>query len=88
MSFWTERLLVFPQLFSNCFVSRALRLLQCGVFQNMESLKLWIALAPKQLEELNKGNEVFPDGYSGRFRSAFGTCGSCGSCPILYGLDA
>ena len=37
------------------------------VFQNMESLKLWIALAPKQLEELNKGNEVFPDGYSGRF---------------------
>ena len=27
----------------------------------MESLKLWIALTPKQLEELNKGNEVFPD---------------------------
>ena len=33
----------------------------------MESLKLWIALTPKQLEELNKGNEVFPDEYSGRF---------------------
>ena len=33
----------------------------------MESLKLWIALEPKQLEELNKGNEVFPDGYSSRF---------------------
>ena len=28
---------------------------------NMESLKLLIALTPKQLEELNKGNEVFPD---------------------------
>ena len=25
----------------------------------MESLKLWIALEPNQLEELNKGNEVF-----------------------------
>ena len=36
-------------------------------FQDMESLKLWIALAPQQLEELNKGNEVFPDAYSGRF---------------------
>ena len=24
-------------------------------------------LTPKQLEELNKGNEVFPDEYSGRF---------------------
>ena len=33
----------------------------------MESIKLWIALTPKQLEELNKGNEVFPDEYSGRF---------------------
>ena len=33
----------------------------------MESLKLWIALAPKQLEALNQGKEVFPDEYSGRF---------------------
>ena len=41
------------------------------VFQNMESLELWIALAPKQLEELNKGNEVFPDEYFGRFGLRF-----------------
>ena len=33
----------------------------------MESLKLWIALSPKQLEALNQGKEVFPDEYSGRF---------------------
>ena len=39
----------------------------CVCVSNMESLKLWIALTPKQLEELNKGNEVFPDEYSGRF---------------------
>ena len=43
-----------------------MRLLQF-VFQTMESLKLWIALTPEQLEELNKGNEGFPDEYSGRF---------------------
>ena len=45
----------------DCFVSRALRPWQCVCVSNMESLKLWIALTPKQLEELNKGNEVFPD---------------------------
>ena len=39
----------------------------CVCVSNMESLKLWIALTPEQLEELNKGNEVFPDEYSGRF---------------------
>ena len=38
----------------------------------MESIKLWIALTPKQLEELNKGNEVFPDEYSGRFGQRLG----------------
>ena len=32
----------------------------------MESLKLWIALSPMQLEALNQGKEVFPDEYSGR----------------------
>ena len=54
----------------------------------MESLKLWIALTPKQLEELNKGNEVFPDEYSGRFGLRLGPKEGCGSCPVLYGLDA
>ena len=53
----------------------------------MESIKLWIALTPKQLEELNKGNEVFPDEYSGRFGLRLGPIGGCGSCPVLYGLD-
>ena len=33
----------------------------------MESLELWIALSPKQLEELNKGKEAVPDEYSDRF---------------------
>ena len=33
----------------------------------MESLELWIALSPKQLEEVNKGKEAVPDGYSDRF---------------------
>ena len=33
----------------------------------MESLKLWIALTPKHLEESNTGKEVHPDEFSGRF---------------------
>ena len=65
--FWSDSLLMFPQPFSSCFVSRAFETAALCVFSNMESLKLWIALEPKQLEELNKGNEVFPDAYSGRF---------------------
>ena len=33
----------------------------------METLKLWIALNPEQLEALNQNKEVLPDKYSGRF---------------------
>ena len=33
----------------------------------MDTLKLWIALNPEQLEALNQGKDVFPDEYSGRF---------------------
>ena len=58
---------MFPQAVCDCFVSRVLRPWLCVRVSSMESIKLWIALTPKQLEELNKGNEVFPDEYSGRF---------------------
>ena len=51
----------------DCFVSRALRPWLCVRVSTMESLKLWIALTPKQLEELNTGKEVHPDEFSGRF---------------------
>ena len=78
---------MFPQLFVTVFVSRVLRPWLCVCASNMESLKLWIALTPKQLEELNKGNEVFPDEYSGRFGLRLGPKEGCGSCPVLYGLD-
>ena len=33
----------------------------------MESIRLWIALAPSQLADLNAGREVCPDEFSGRF---------------------
>ena len=35
--------------------------------QQQESLMLWIALAPKQYEDLNEGKEEIPDEYSKRF---------------------
>eukprot|EP00435_Cladocopium_sp_Y103_P062544 s582_g24.t1 len=34
---------------------------------SMESLRLWLALTPKQVEDFNKGQEVQPDEYSNRF---------------------
>lgn len=33
----------------------------------METLRLWLALIPKQFEDLNNGKEVQPDEYSKRF---------------------
>ena len=33
----------------------------------MDSLKLWVALSPEQLVDLNQGKDVHPDAYSGRF---------------------
>ena len=33
----------------------------------MESIRLWIALAPNQLADLNAGREAWPDEFSGRF---------------------
>ena len=33
----------------------------------MESIRLWLALTPKQFEDLNNGKEVQPDEYSKRF---------------------
>ena len=55
----------------------------------MESLKLWIALEPNQLEELNKGNEsFFPDEYSGRFSLRLGPVEAVSRAQLLYGLDA
>ena len=33
----------------------------------MDSLKLWVALSPEQLADLNQGKDVHPDAYSGRF---------------------
>ena len=33
----------------------------------MESIRLWLALTPKQFEDLNNGKEVQPDKYSKRF---------------------
>ena len=55
----------FLQLFGRCDV---LRLLEASRIPfAMESLKLWIALSPGQLAELDKGNEVLPDEFSGRF---------------------
>ena len=34
----------------------------------MESIRLWLALTPKQFEDLNNGKEIQPDEYSKRFR--------------------
>ena len=33
----------------------------------MESIRLWLALTPKQFEDLNNGKEIQPDEYSKRF---------------------
>ena len=33
----------------------------------MDSLRLWLALTPKQFEDLNSGKEIQPDEYSKRF---------------------
>ena len=33
----------------------------------MESIRLWLALTPKQFEDLNIGKEIQPDEYSKRF---------------------
>ena len=54
----------------------------------MESLKLWIALTPKQLEELNTGKEVHPDEFSGRFGLRLGPEEAVDCAKKFYGLDA
>ena len=51
----------------------------------MESLKLWIALSPGQLAELNKGNEVLPDEFSGRF--GLRTCPAAAVDRAQYFMD-
>ena len=33
----------------------------------MDSIRLWLALTPKQFEDLNNGKEIQPDEYSRRF---------------------
>ena len=33
----------------------------------MDSIRLWLALTPKQFEDLNNGKEIQPDEYSKRF---------------------
>ena len=33
----------------------------------MESIRLWLALTPKQFDDLNNGKEIQPDEYSKRF---------------------
>ena len=56
----------------------------CNPFA-MESLKLWIALSPGQLVELNKGNEVLPDEFSGRF--GLRTCPAAAVDRAQYFMD-
>ena len=51
----------------------------------MESLKVWIALSPGQLVELNKGNEVLPDEFSGRF--GLRTCPAAAVDRAQYFMD-
>ena len=51
----------------------------------MESLKLWIALSPGQLAELNKGNGVLPDEFSGRF--GLRTCPAAAVDRAQYFMD-
>ena len=51
----------------------------------MESLKLWIALSPGQLVELNKGNEVLPDEFLGRF--GLRTCPAAAVDRAQYFMD-
>ena len=56
----------------------------CNPFA-MESLKVWIALSPGQLVELNKGNEVLPDEFSGRF--GLRTCPAAAVDRAQYFMD-
>ena len=51
----------------------------------MEAFKVWIALSPGQLVELNKGNEVLPDEFSGRL--GLHTCPAAAVDRAQYFMD-